>query len=239
MTASDEIGRSSSVVRHSLAEDPLAVHRPARSQPARGRIPESYVPEAALAGPALPAPGRADPRSTLSMSWRRSSPIVSALCRRKCGNLLFVVQIKVLAINIRRGAIGVRGRAVADQMCAPGDAGSERVARTAEEPGRVGPSGATRNLAAEMREGREWREDLATTLGAIRGSTRLSIPRPDLDQIAFRVRDHRRVHAPRLVTRRVDRLRAGRDHPRVHTRSASAEVGRSMASSNVPFSPAG
>ena len=55
----DGIGRSSSVVRHSLAEDPVGAHRPARPQPARAH-PGELRARGGAAAPTLSASGRAD-----------------------------------------------------------------------------------------------------------------------------------------------------------------------------------
>ena len=198
--------------RHSLMEDPLAptvtldLNLPAR-------IPESYVPEAALR---LQLYRRLAGLTALDAVDELAQEFADRFgpTPEEVRNLLFVVQIKVLAINAGVEAIGFEEGQLLIKCAAPGDDGSERASRTAEEPGRAGPRRAPRHLAGDARGSRMARRRGEDAGGDTR-LTRPVIPRPDLDQIAFQVSDHRRVHAPRLVAWRIDRLR-GRDHLCVH-----------------------
>ena len=114
---SDEIGRSSSVVRHSLAEDPLAptvqldLNLPAR-------IPESYVPEAALR---LQLYRRLAGLTALDAVDELAHEFADRFgpTPEEVRNLLFVVQIKVLAINAGVEAIGFEeGQLLIKMRCA-------------------------------------------------------------------------------------------------------------------------
>ncbi len=52
------------------------------------------------------------------MSWRRSLPIASVPCRRRSRNLLFVVRMKVLAMNAGVEAIGTEEGQLLINVCA-------------------------------------------------------------------------------------------------------------------------
>ena len=144
----------------------VGAHRPVLDLNLPARIPESYVPEAALrlqlyrrlagltaldavvlVGARVRRPLRPHVRRSPQPALRRADQSVGDQCR--CGN------------------DRVRGRGVADQMCAPGDAGLKRAARAAEEPGYIGVV-TWRAVRLEIRGGRERRGDLAKTLRALR-----------------------------------------------------------------------
>ena len=143
---SDEIGRSSSVVRHSL-EDPLAptVQLNLDLPP---RIPESYVPEAALR---LQLYRRLAGLTTLDAVDELAQEFADRFgpVPKEVRNLLLRRADQSAGDQCRCGSDRVRGRAVADQMCALGDAGSELVARSAEEPGYIGARHAAGHLAGD------------------------------------------------------------------------------------------
>ena len=161
-----ESGRSSSVVRHSLAEDPLAptvqldLNLPAR-------IPESYVPEAALRLQLyrrLAGLTALDAVDELAHEFAdRFGPVPEEV-----RNLLFVVQIKVLAINAGVEAIGFEEGQLLIKCVRLETLDRNALQERLKNQG-VSARVARRAIWLEMREGREWREDLATTLGAIRG----------------------------------------------------------------------
>ena len=152
------------VHRRSLAEDPLAptvqldLNLPAR-------IPESYVPEAALRLQLyrrLAGLTALDAVDELAQEFAdRFGPVPEEVA-----NLLFVVQIKVLAINAGVEVIGFEEGQLLIKCTR-----LETLDRNALQdrlkgqgvPARV----ARRAIWLEMREGREWRDDLAKTLGAL------------------------------------------------------------------------
>ncbi len=162
----EAIRPSSSVIRHSLAEDPLAptvqldLNLPAR-------IPESYVPEAALR---LQLYRRLAGLTALDAVAELAHEFADRFgpTPEEVHNLLFVVQVKVLAINAGVEAIGFEEGQLLIKCgrleTLDRNALQDRL-KAQSVPARV----ARRAIWLEMREGREWREDLATTLVAIRG----------------------------------------------------------------------
>ena len=161
----EAIRPSSPVIRHSLAEDPLAptvqldLNLPAR-------IPESYVPEAALR---LQLYRRLAGLTALDAVDELAHEFADRFgpTPEEVRNLLFVVQIKVLAINAGVEAIGFEEGQLLIKSAAletTDRAALQERLRSQSVPARL----ARRAIWLEMREGREWREDLATTLGAIR-----------------------------------------------------------------------
>ena len=154
-------GRGQEGTRRSLMEDPLAptvtldLNLPAR-------IPESYVPEAALRLQLyrrLAGLTALDAVDELAQEFAdRFGPV-----SEEVGNLLYVVRVKVLAVNAGVEAIGTEeGQLLIKSV------GLETLDRAALQdrlkaqgvPARV----ARRAIWLEMREGREWRDDLIKTL---------------------------------------------------------------------------
>ena len=115
----DGIRRSSSAVRHSLMEDPLApttqldLNLPAR-------IPEEYVPEAALRLQLYRRLAGLTTATAIDELKQEFSDRFGPL-PEPVQNLMFVVQIKVQAISVGVEAIGIRRRTIADQMRGAGD----------------------------------------------------------------------------------------------------------------------
>ena len=163
---SDEIGRSSSVVRHSLAEDPLAptvqldLNLPAR-------IPESYVPEAALR---LQLYRRLAGLTALDAVDELAHEFADRFgpTPEEVRNLLFVVQIKVLAINAGVEAIGFEEGQLLIK-CVRLETLDRNALQERLKNQDVSARVTRRAIWLEIREGHEWREDLAKTLEAIRG----------------------------------------------------------------------
>ena len=164
--AGEGIRRSSFVVRHSLAEDPLAptvqldLNLPAR-------IPESYVPEAALR---LQLYRRLAGLTALDAVDELAHEFADRFgpTPEEVRNLLFVVQIKVLAINAGVEAIGFEEGQLLIK-CARLETLDRNALQERLKSQGVSARVARRAIWLEMREGREWREDLAKTLGAMRG----------------------------------------------------------------------
>ena len=146
-------------------EDPLAptvtldLNLPAR-------IPESYVPEAALR---LQLYRRLAGLTALDAVDELAQEFADRFgpTPEEVRNLLFVVQIKVLAINAGVEVIGFEeGQLLiksARLETLDRNALQERL-KAEGVPARV----ARRAIWLEMREGHEWREDLAKTLRALR-----------------------------------------------------------------------
>ena len=83
-------------------------------------------------------------------------------------NLLFVVQIKVLAINAGVEAIGFEEGQLLIKSAALETTDRAALQERLKSQG-VSTRVARRAIWLEMREGHEWREDLAKTLGALLG----------------------------------------------------------------------
>ena len=149
-----------------MTEDPLApTVQLDLSLPAR--IPESYVPEAALRLQLyrrLAGLTALDAVDELAHEFAdRFGPMPEEV-----RNLLFVVQIKVLAINAGVEAIGFEEGQLLIKSAALETTDRAALQERLKAQG-VSARVARRAIWLEMREGRDWREDLATTLGAIRG----------------------------------------------------------------------
>ena len=159
-------GPSSIVHRHSLAEDPLAptvqldLNLPAR-------IPESYVPEAALR---LQLYRRLAGLTALDAVDELAHEFADRFgpTPEEVRNLLFVVQIKVLAINAGVEAIGFEEGQLLIKCAALETTDRATLQERLKSQG-VSARVARRAIWLEMREGREWREDLVKTLGTMCG----------------------------------------------------------------------
>ena len=147
-------------------EDPLAptvqldLNLPAR-------IPESYVPEAALR---LQLYRRLAGLTALDAVDELAHEFADRFgpTPEEVRNLLFVVQIKVLAINAGVEAIGFEEGQLLIK-CARLETLDRNALQERLKSQGVSARVARRAIWLEMREGREWREDLAKTLGAMRG----------------------------------------------------------------------
>jgi transcription-repair coupling factor (superfamily II helicase) len=153
-------------LRRSLTEDPLAptvqldLNLPAR-------IPESYVPEAGLR---LQLYRRLAGLTALDAVDELAQEFADRFgpTPEEVRNLLFVVRIKVLAINAGVEAIGFEeGQLLV--KCARLETLDRNALQDRLKSQGVSARVARRAIWLEMREGREWREDLARTLGAMRG----------------------------------------------------------------------
>jgi transcription-repair coupling factor (superfamily II helicase) len=152
--------------RRSLTEDPLAptvqldLNLPAR-------IPESYVPEAALR---LQLYRRLAGLTALDAVAELAHEFADRFgpTPEEVQNLLFVVQIKVLAINAGVEAIGFEEGQLLIK-CVRLETLDRNALQERLKNQDVSARVTRRAIWLEMREGREWREDLATTLGAMRG----------------------------------------------------------------------
>ena len=116
-------------------------------------IPESYVPEAALRLQLyrrLAGLTALDAVDELAQEFAdRFGPVPEDVA-----NLLFIVQIKVLAINTDVEVIGFEEGQLLIKCTLPGDLGSERAARPAEGSGRAGTGGTAGHLAGDARGSR-------------------------------------------------------------------------------------
>ena len=158
--------RGQQALRRSLTEDPLAptvqldLNLPAR-------IPESYVPEAALRLQLyrrLAGLTALDAVDELAQEFAdRFGPVPEEV-----RNLLFVVQIKVLAINAGVEAIGFEEGQLLIKCVRLETLDRNALQERLKNQG-VSARVARRAIWLEIREGHEWREDLAKTLEAIRG----------------------------------------------------------------------
>ncbi len=161
----DEFGLSSSVVRHNVLEGPLApsVHLDL-NLPAR--IPEEYVPEGVLR---LQLYRRLAGLTTLAAVDEIAQEFADRFgpVPAEVANLLYVVRVKVLAVNAGGEAIGIEeGQLLIKCACLEG------MDRTALQ-GRLQGSGiparvARRAIWLEMRQGDGWRRDLVRVLEAVR-----------------------------------------------------------------------
>jgi transcription-repair coupling factor (superfamily II helicase) len=158
-------GRGQPGMRRSLMEDPLAptvqldLNLPAR-------IPESYVPEAALRLQLyrrLAGLTALDAVAELAQEFAdRFGPVPEEV-----RNLLFVVQIKVLAINAGVDAIGFEEGQLLIK-CARVETLDRNALQERLKNQDISARVTRRAIWLEMREGREWRDDLAKTLGVLR-----------------------------------------------------------------------
>ena len=153
-------------LRRSLTEDPLAptvqldLNLPAR-------IPESYVPEAALR---LQLYRRLAGLTALDAVDELAHEFADRFgpTPEEVRNLLFVVQVKVLAINAGVEAIGFEEGQLLIKCAALETTDRAALQERLKSQG-VSARVARRAIWLEMREGREWREDLVKTLGTMCG----------------------------------------------------------------------
>ena len=158
--------RGQQALRRSLTEDPLAptvqldLNLPAR-------IPESYVPEAALR---LQLYRRLAGLTALDAVDELAHEFADRFgpTPEEVRNLLFVVQIKVLAINAGVEAIGFEEGQLLIKCVRLETLDRNALQERLKNQG-VSARVARRAIWLEIREGHEWREDLAKTLEAIRG----------------------------------------------------------------------
>ena len=148
-------------------EDPLAptvtldLNLPAR-------IPESYVPEAALR---LQLYRRLAGLTALDAVDELAHEFADRFgpTPEEVRNLLFVVQIKVLAINAGVEAIGFEEGQLLIK-CVRLETLDRNTLQERLKNQDVSARVTRRAIWLEMREGHEWREDLAKTLGVLLGS---------------------------------------------------------------------
>ncbi len=159
-------GRGQDGGRRSLMEDPLAptvqldLNLPAR-------IPESYVPEAALR---LQLYRRLAGMTTLDAVAELAQEFADRFgpVPEEVRNLLFVVQIKVLAINAGVEAIGFEEGQLLIK-CVRLETLDRNALQARLKNQDISARVTRRAVWLEIREGREWRGDLAKTLRALRG----------------------------------------------------------------------